>query len=100
MEVEASSINIDFGLNTLVEGCAGGTVTFSVEQALADDLTIAFTSSGNATSGSDYTTLPGFITLEAGETSVSLNVDALEDDTNELSEQIIISYINEGCGAA
>lgn len=54
-------------------------------------LTVSLTSSGTATSGTDYTALGGTATIPSGASSVTLNVSPVDDTTNEGTEMVRLS---------
>jgi trimeric autotransporter adhesin len=62
-------------------------------------LTVRYTVSGSATSGTDYTALSGSIVIPAGASSVVLPVTILDDDATERDETLEITLIS-GAGYA
>ncbi|MDX1991816.1 MAG: Calx-beta domain-containing protein, partial [bacterium] len=54
-------------------------------------LTINFTVAGTATSGTDYTALPASVSISNGETSATLNVTPIDDNTPEANETVIVT---------
>src|SRR5205814_1780278 len=65
--------------------------TISADQAPVKDTQIALTISGDAVSGKDYPTLPPYVLMPSGATSVNIPVIALTDDTIENDERIIVA---------
>ena len=59
--------------------------------APAGGLQVTYTISGTATPGSDYTALPGTVTIAAGQSSATVAVDVLGDNVVEVSEQVIVT---------
>jgi len=57
---------------------------------LTSPLIVHYTTSGTATSGSDYTSLPGTITIPAGQSSVILNISATSDAAAESTENVVL----------
>jgi Calx-beta domain-containing protein len=55
----------------------------------AAPLTVAYTIAGTATSGSDYTALPGSVTIPARQRSATISVRPIDDETLEPSESVI-----------
>ncbi|MEI6852966.1 MAG: choice-of-anchor L domain-containing protein, partial [Bacteroidota bacterium] len=82
--------------NYAIEGCSNGIISFTTPSPLTTNLTINYTVSGSATNGVDYTTLPGTITIPAGQDSVGLIVHPLADGVTEGNETVIISF-TVGC---
>jgi hypothetical protein len=56
-----------------------GAFTISIDNPQTSDLTIPYTVSGTAVSGTDYTALTGSTTIPAGQTSVVVTVTPLND---------------------
>ncbi|MCY2974221.1 MAG: PA14 domain-containing protein [Planctomycetota bacterium] len=79
----------------------GGTpANFTVVRSgapLNQALTVRYTTRGTATNGVDYTTLPGSITIPAGQSSATLNIHPLSDAIVEGTESIIIE-LQDGTG--
>jgi hypothetical protein len=64
----------------------GGTLTFSVTRSgtdLSQSLTVYYSTSGEAESGSDYEETTGFVTIASGESSVSINIRTIHDSVDE-----------------
>lgn len=68
-----------------------GTMTFTRTGATTNALTVNYSVSGTATPGSDYTTLPGTITIPAGSSSTVLNVMPIDDTVSEPLETVIVT---------
>jgi acetyl esterase/lipase len=73
------------------EGGGAGSFTVTRTGDLANGLTVAYTLSGTATNGSDYTALPGTVTIPAGQASAAIAVSALADAVLEPAETVILS---------
>ena len=76
-------------INSVVVNEADGTATLTVgiDQVSATDVVVDFvTNDGTANSGIDYVALAGSITIPAGQQSVTLTFDILEDTTDETDE--------------
>ncbi len=58
------------------------------------DLVIRLSVSGNATPGSDYLYLPGAVTLEAGDSQLSVPFSAFEDSDVELDETVTVRLLS------
>lgn len=66
--------------------------TVSLSEATERDITVDFMTvdSGDAVAGSDYTATSGSTTIPAGETSVDIVVDVLDDGLDEFAEQVVL----------
>jgi gliding motility-associated-like protein len=81
--------------NQASEPSANGLFTVSLSNSLSVDTTVSYTVSGTATAGIDYTSLSGFVLIPAGNTSVSISVDVLDDTIVESGgESVIITLIS------
>ena len=74
---------------------SGDTGTFTITRAgsLVGALTVNFTRSGTATSGSDYIAIasPGSVTIPDGQPSATITVTPIQDTINEGSETVILT---------
>jgi len=93
------------GDNFVYEGCGDATVTISVNgPALAQDLDIPIRiSDASAQSGIDYLDLTIFnadstVTMPAGQSSISFDISAINDNQAETDEYIEFVFINSTCG--
>ena len=77
-----------------------GLFTVTLSNASATDTVIAYTVSGTATSGSDYTALSGSVTITAGSTTGTISVPVTEDTTVEGSETVIVTLSSISSGLA
>lgn len=74
----------------MVEGCAGATLVLSRTDAQAPmDVLVAV--SGTTTNGVDHTAVPPQFSMPAGTASISLDLDAFEDQLPEGSEQLVLT---------
>jgi hypothetical protein len=68
------------------------TVTLSGGKlAPAGGIVVTYTTSGPASSGSDFTALAGTVTILAGSSSATIAVDVLDDNVVESSETVILA---------
>tara|TARA_R110002073_G_scaffold315027_1_gene487457 strand:- start:2284 stop:6231 length:3948 start_codon:yes stop_codon:yes gene_type:complete len=81
--VNPTAVNED-GSGTLV-------YTFARTGATTDALAVTYTVSGTATSGSDFTALSGTVTIPAGQSSVTVSVNPIDDSVVEPDETIILT---------
>lgn len=106
IQVEAlspSTVSVTASVPTAAEGGSSGEFTFSREGDSSSTVTVNYTMSGSATNGVDYVSLPGSITLNAGETSKTLAISATDDSIAELSETAVLTITsspNYGTGTA
>ena len=68
-----------------------GQWTISRTGGTATALVVAFTASGTATAGSDYTSLPASITIPVGASSATLALVPLADAANETAETVVLT---------
>lgn len=90
-------VNDDPALNEVTEGC--GDVKILVDRLganFANPLTVPYTITGSATSGSDFTPIPGSITIPAGQEQVLFPVNITGDVLLEGAETIILT-LNNAC---
>jgi gliding motility-associated-like protein len=93
------------GDNFVYEGCAAATITLTVNgPAVNQDVDVPiWISDASAIAGVDYEAITIFnadstITIPAGQTSVSFNIVAFNDNTPEPVEYIEFVFINSTCG--
>ena len=65
-----------------------GLFTVTVSSAPASDLTVPYTIGGSALNGIDYARISGSAVIPAGQTSVTVPVDIVDDDLGEGSETV------------
>ena len=94
LDVTLATESID---GALVEGCAGGSITFSVNQPSDRDQRVNLNFMGNALRGTDYVIEPLTDVIPAGETSLTLNVRALTDEIIEPLDSIGFEVELNGC---
>lgn len=73
------------------QGPVNGVFTISRTGDTSVPLTVNYTVDGTATAGSDYTALPGSVTLLAGATSTNITVQVVDDNVAELTETVILN---------
>ncbi len=76
-----------------IEGGADGAFMITRGNGLGLALTVAYTVSGSAVNGVDFTTLSGTVQLPAGQASVALPVSAIDDTTQEPDETVIVTLV-------
>ena len=68
-----------------------GQFTLSRTGSTTAALTVAYTVSGTATNGTDYSTLSGSVTFAAGAATAVVNVNVIDDLTIEGSETVVLT---------
>ncbi|WP_188315946.1 Calx-beta domain-containing protein [Chitinophaga agrisoli] len=66
-------------------------VSLSSGKTTSVPITVNYTTSGTATSGTDYTALSGSVSIPAGSTSATVAVPVLDDDLIEGDEKVIMT---------
>lgn len=96
---EAVELEAVTGLPGVYEGCNTGSFVFRRVNVGSNSspATVAYSVSGTATPGTDYTALPGSITIPAGQDSVVLNINALLDLITEGAETVVLTLSGGGC---
>ncbi|AFY82417.1 SBBP repeat-containing protein [Oscillatoria acuminata] len=56
-----------------------------------NQLTVNLAASGNAVNGSDYSAIPNSITIPAGQSSIAIDITAIDDSLVEGDEQVILT---------
>jgi len=85
--------------SSMTEGCTPSRIVATKNEPalLNQEITIPLIIEGTASNGTDYTGLPASIVIPAGQTSVSIDINAVADNIPESTESIIISYATS-CG--
>ncbi|MBA4067854.1 MAG: hypothetical protein C0501_29970, partial [Isosphaera sp.] len=73
------------------EGVGGGTFRFTRSGDISAELTITYTVTGTATSGSDFTALSGSVTFLAGSAQTDVPVSVTDDATVEQTETVVVT---------
>jgi len=73
----------------------GAFVTFSRSGSASSDLTVYYSVSGTALSGTDYYSIGSMTTIPAGSSHASINIRPKDDDLLEGSEVLMISMISD-----
>lgn len=72
------------------DGPLPGTFTLT-RTSIGSPLTVNYTLGGSATSGADYTALPGSVTFGANDTSVDITLNPIDDSTPETTETVVFA---------
>jgi arylsulfatase A-like enzyme len=97
---EISEISIE-GVNNAVEGQTNGVFTVSLPEGVmaGEDIIVTYAATGDATEGTDYTTLLGTVTISTGTNSSNIIIDGLTDVEEEVSETITITLQSATVGS-
>lgn len=71
--------------------------TFTLESPASSNITVNYTVSGTATSGTDFGAVSGTATITSGNSSTTVTIDPTGDSTLEPDETVIVT-INSGTG--
>lgn len=86
--------------STLYEGCGHSVIVISRPGDVSGTATVELHTSGQATEGSDYNSLPDQFIFQPGEDSLFITIDALNDNIAESIELLELMAITAGgCGA-
>lgn len=94
IRTEVATVSLD---GTVSEGCAKGTVTFSLPDPLTTDLPLDYTIFGTAANGVDYEPIPANLFIPAGQNQIVIDIVALEDNLPEGIETVSIDFKKDPC---
>ncbi len=94
LDVQTATLSLD---NSVAEGCAAGSVIFSLPGIAESDYLLDYTIFGTATNGMDYAFIPTDTFIPAGQQSVALPIIAFEDGLSEPLESISIDVQRDIC---
>ncbi|MBF0195458.1 MAG: hypothetical protein HQL71_12925 [Magnetococcales bacterium] len=88
---DAPTVSLSTSSTALAEAGGSATLTATLSAASSNDVTVALSYSGTATSGgTDYTYGATSITISAGSTTGSTTITSVDDTSNDDSETIIV----------
>lgn len=95
VELTGDEVNVTVVDDLATEGTDDRTLEFRFTRTgnTAAPLTLNYQFGGTATSGSDYETLPGSVTIPAGEAAVNVTVNILDDSAFELDESVVLTLL-------
>ncbi|MEZ4884891.1 MAG: choice-of-anchor L domain-containing protein [Chitinophagales bacterium] len=98
-EIDVASIGSVNGTRNVLEGCQTGQFVFKRVNftTLDEPYPIEYTVGGTAISGVDYTGLNGQIIIPPGDTSVTVTIEAINDNLEEPVESITLTIENVQC---
>ncbi|MCB1079921.1 MAG: hypothetical protein KDM64_19030, partial [Verrucomicrobiae bacterium] len=73
------------------ESSTAGQFTVHLSSARSTDTVVAYTATGTAAEGADYTTLGGQVTILAGQTSATIDISVIDDPFLESTETVIVT---------
>ena len=91
---ERANISIANDNNSFEDGPVDGALTISLDNASEVPITVNYSVTGTAISGTDYAALSGSAIIAAGDTSHVLVIDVTDDAAYEDNETIIITLDN------
>lgn len=107
--IQSNSISLSHtnvgNLESTIEGCNDGTVTFTRTPVTSEEAIVTFFVDGSATNGMDYSqigsnpdpSIPKTVTIPANQASVSIDIIPLDDGIGEGEEYIDIYIGNPNC---
>ncbi len=87
------------GFSSAFENCVGGTFTLTLSQVQTVDVYVNVNISGTAANGTDYTTIPAVVMIPAGQTSVNIDLNPLQDGLTESTESVTLAVLDPCTGA-
>ncbi|MBI5914326.1 MAG: choice-of-anchor L domain-containing protein [Bacteroidetes bacterium] len=94
LQVETSTVSLD---GTITEDCASGSITFTFPGAVESDYPLDYTIIGTAVNGTDYLNIPLDLFIPQGDSTLSVDIVALEDFVDEGMETIGIDIQRDVC---
>ena len=91
---DRANVSIANDNNSFEDGPVDGALTISLDNASEVPITVNYSVTGTATSGTDYAALSGSALIAAGDTSHVLTIDVTDDAAYEDNETIIITLDN------
>jgi hypothetical protein len=88
---DSATISIANTTNGAETGPASGVMTVTQTNPSATNTVIAYTVTGTATSGADYTALSGSVTILAGATTATITIPVIDDAVLDPVETVIIT---------
>ncbi len=94
LQVETSTLSLD---GSLAEGCAGGSITFSLPNPVESDFPIDLVLSGTAQNGIDYEPIPANLFIPAGSNSLTVPIVGIDDGINDPDETLVFDVQRDIC---
>jgi len=93
IEVDVLTQSID---GTIIEGCTDAAIVINTPSPVTEDVNLNVNVFGQAEEGTDFSSFPPII-IPAGESSASINIDAIEDGVVEGLEEIFFEVQLNQC---
>ncbi|GAA3938222.1 beta strand repeat-containing protein [Litoribacillus peritrichatus] len=97
---DSAVVTLAVSTSAIAEAAGTSTLTATLDKATFEDVTVSLGYTGTATSGSDYATPAGAITISAGQTTGSATLTAISDPAIETDETIIVDVTGVNGGSA
>jgi hypothetical protein len=97
---DTATVTIANTTNGTEAGPASGVMTITQTNASSTDTVLAYTVSGTATSGADFTALSGTVTILAGATTATITIPVIDDALVEGPETVIVTLTSITSGQA
>jgi Calx-beta domain/Domain of unknown function DUF11 len=97
---DAATVSIATTTNGSETGPTAGVMTVTQSAVSATNTVLAYSVSGTATSGSDFTALSGTVTIPAGSTTANINIPVINDVVVEGNETVILTLTSVTSGLA
>jgi len=94
IQADALTVSLD---GSIAEGCAEATINFKLPTPAESDVTIDYTTFGEAIEGVDYNELPDPLVIPAGDTLISIPLTAFPDDLVEGTESLFLDIQIDPC---
>ena len=88
---DVTEVSFAASSSSVAEGSGTRTVRVNLSPVPATALTLNYTVSGTATSGTDYTSIGTSVSVTAGSSTVDISVPITDDSTDEVDETVIIT---------
>jgi len=91
---DAATVSAD---GTIAEGCVPGSLTFTLPEIRTQNYPVVFNVFGTATPGVDYQAIPSTLIIPAGQSTITIPINGIEDGIVEGPESIGISVQVDPC---
>ncbi len=88
---DTATVSVVADVGAASEPASHGSFTISLSQVSSSDTNITFDIAGTATSGVDFATITGNVTIIAGESTATIDVNVIDDDILENSETVTLT---------
>ena len=88
-------VTVVTNIDTALESPPGSNASFTITRygSTATNLVVSYRMSGSASNGVDYVTLPGSVTILAGQTSTNITVTPINDTIGEGTETVMMTMV-------